>query len=169
MFSKSLRSQLITLDITDAIMIALLKSKAERKAEGVKHQFERKTWRCIDRISNRILLLRETIMGGQAPVLGQKQYNRYQKIMKKVMKLLIDQNVSSEHGFDLVESLNSALCLVEDREKETKEKKVPTHKDWGMLHQSLFTLYKHIDSDLTETDRMRLGENLSQRIMGVAA
>jgi len=167
--SKANRSQLLTLDLTEAIVIALRKSKEEKKAQGKKQFFQSKTWRCLDRIANRISAIREKISGGPRPLLIQKDYDKYQKYIKQITKLMIDSNISDQYGFDPIESINAALCMVDDKERETALKQTATHKDWGMLHQSLFTLYTHIDNDISDYNRMRLGESLSHKIIQIAA
>jgi len=168
-YSKSMREQLLTLDMTEAIVIAMTKYKEKALASKTKLLFKSKTWACIDRIHNRVLKLRVSIGGAVHPVLSVRDYNRYQKLISKLKAILQVDGASTQQAFDLCECVNAAMALVDDRIIVARNKKLKTLQDWLLLHQSLNTFYTHIDPELDDDKRIRLGDALSRKITKLAA
>jgi len=147
-FSQAIKDQIIGTDL----IFGLYHTMADDLSLG------RNSKKCIKRIENRINNIKKIIYKGDLLVLKPKDHKKYNNIMKNIQNIIL--------GMDLdLDYFNAVLMVAEDIRVSAKKSKNKTlYNEWVLLSQSLNTLYRHLDPELTEDKYMKLGENLCNRI-----
>jgi hypothetical protein len=147
-FSTSVKNQIIGTDLVFGLFYPM---KGDMS-------YSKNSRKCIKRIENRLNNIKKTLYEGDLLVLNPRDHKKYNTIIDKVQNIII--------GMDLdLDYFNAVLMVVEDiRESAKNSNNKALYNDWTLLSQSLNTLYKHLDPNLTKDKFMKLGKNLANRI-----
>jgi len=136
--TRSIRRQIYTADLVFAMSTCL---------DG---DLPKKTIEVLARIQARIDNINKILYGGGRFVLAQRDWEKYNRIIKQMKTMIINISDDNKLGPDF---FNAVMMMVEDAyESVTQSKNKRLQHEWAMLRQSMGTFCKHVIDEPEEFD-----------------
>lgn len=135
--TRSVRRQIYTSDLVFAMSTCL--QGAPKKINDI-----------LDRIQDRLDNINNILYGGGKFVLSPRDYKKYNKVIVKMKKLVVDM---SDGEILTPDFFNAVMMLVEDTFESVKHSKSHRLKhEWTMLRNSMATFCNHVLNEPDEFD-----------------